>query len=124
MQKCTEDRYCLDRLNNQLEWEFESWTKTFDLVCDKAVNRRSGATLAFSTNTVIFFIMTTLADIIGRQKAMFMGVLIIWVGMIGMYFVPNYLFKLPIFGLATGCDGTFTSLFVLEMNEISSKKHR
>lgn len=50
-----------------------------------------------------------------------LGTTIVWTGYILMYFMPNFILKMATFGFSTGCDGTFTTLFILGMNESTGK---
>ena len=72
-------------------------------------------------NTCVFFILSALSDVIGRKNTLRMGTLIIWAGYVGMYFISDYKSKLAVFGLSTGCDGTFTTLFILGITETTGK---
>jgi hypothetical protein len=38
-----------------------------------------------------------------------------------MSFVDSFVWKIMIFGFALGCDGVFTTLFVMGINETSGK---
>jgi hypothetical protein len=79
--------------------------------------REFAGTLSLLINTTVYFVLSAVSDVVGRMNTLRLGTLIIWGGYIGMYFVKNYLAKLAIFGFSTGCDGTFTTLFIMGITE-------
>jgi len=61
-------------------------------------------------------------DIIGRQKTLQLATLIVWTGYVFLWALRTFIQKMAAFGFATGCDGAFTTLFILGMNEATRKK--
>lgn len=72
-------------------------------------------------NPVVYFSFQIIMDIVGRQKTLHLATGIVWTGYIFLWALRTFIQKMIAFGFATGCDGAFTMLFILGMNEATRK---
>lgn len=106
-----------------LKWPYDSWVKKYDLICgDNIKTRERGSSLSLILNPIVYFSLSSLSDHIGRRTTLMIGTSIVWTGYILLYFMPTFVSKMAAFGFSTGCDGTFTTLFILGLNE-ATRKH-
>lgn len=105
-----------------MTWPFGSWVKKYDLICgDNIKIRERGSSLSLIINPIVYFSLSGLSDFLGRRKSLMIGTAIVWTGYILIYFMPSFIAKMATFGFSTGCDGTFTTLFMLGLNEATRK---
>lgn len=115
---CSEDAACKIS-GSQTIFKFDSWTKSKGLICELKSVRENGKFFALFTNSVICFIFLNLADVFGRRFVMVLNSIIIVTSMMLANILPSFYAKMILLGVAYGCEGTFSSLFVFFMNEIT-----
>lgn len=122
---CTEETACSSP-GSKHYFKFEAWTKTMGLFCDKAHVRETGKFLALLVNSITCWIFLNLADIKGRKWVLLVNTLIIIASLVGAGFIDHFYVKMILMGMAYGCEGTFSSLFVFIMNEatLDGSRHR
>ena len=122
MIKCTEQAACLQRPHSEFKFSYDSWTKKYGLYCEKEHMRENGKTLFFVCNCISSFGILMMLDLIGRKNTSTLcaGIIIVCSGIATV--VDSWYWKMASLGLTLGCEGCFSNLFNLLMNESSRKK--
>ncbi len=121
-ESCSEDAACKIP-GSQTIFKFESWTKSKGLICDLKSVRENGKFFALFTNSIVCFVFLNLADVFGRRFVMVLNSIIIVSSMVLAIILPSFYAKMILLGVAYGCEGTFSSLFVFFMNEITCRRN-
>ena len=104
-----------------IEWSYESWTKNYKYYCDKAADRTIGKVLVLLISTVVCFTILFLADRLGRRTVVRISSVVIIVGCVATFAVPDLFWKMVAIGFAAGAEGAFSALFSILINETTSK---
>lgn len=102
-------------------YKFNSWTKTQNLVCDKRHMRSQGKFLSLLVNSLTCFTALNLSDLLGRKTTILTCTFLILSSLTAAFFAESYYIKMSLIGLAYGCEGSFASLFVFILNEVTCK---
>ena len=118
--ECSESIACSDQYSRPSP-AFSSWTQTYNLTCENKVMRESGKSMCLMLNGIVCFLTLNLADILGRKFMIVSNSILLMVSLCLAYFSNIYFLKMGLIGVAFGCQGAFSSLFVFMMNEVSRK---
>lgn len=102
-------------------FKFDSWAKTYNLYCDRRLERTHGRVLAFLINASCCLILLHLSDLWGRKTVLMLNSVLILVFMMGAALSSTYFWKMGMLGAAFGCEGDFTPLFIFMMAESTSR---
>ena len=126
-ENCTEKK-CCDFLKDPstadkclIEWSYDSWTKNYKYYCDKANDRTLGKALVLLISTLVCFSILFLADRLGRRTVVRLSSVIIILGCICTFAVPDLFWKMVAIGFAAGAEGAFSALFSILINEATSE---
>lgn len=117
-QECSEDQACLTK-GFEVVFKFNAWTKSQNLICDKRHMRSQGKLISLLVNSVTCFSALNLSDLLGRKTTIFTCIFLILSSLTLAFLAENYFLKMALIGVAYGCEGSFASLFVFIMNEVT-----
>ena len=119
--ECSESFACADLEDAVVSFKFHSWAESLSLYCDNRLLRESGKSLCLLVNGIVCFITLNLSDMFGRRFVIRLNTIVIMMSLVSAYFVPSFYIKMFFIGIAFGCQGSFSSLFVFMMNEVSRR---
>jgi Major Facilitator Superfamily len=100
-----------------VEYFYEGWVKQYSMLCDNRSSRVFYVSLIFVINASVFFGLSTIADIFGRNLILKLSTVIATLGTFLIYMVDNYGLKIIIFGVVTGTNSIFQMMFTLGLKE-------
>src|SRR3990167_8777664 len=101
----------------QVEYFYEGWVKHYNMLCDNRSSRVFYVSLIFVINASVFFCLSTIADIFGRNLILKLSTVIATLGTFLIYMVESYGMKIIIFGVVTGTNSIFQMMFTLGLKE-------
>lgn len=116
---CSE-RIACQETNPQVYFRFNSWTESMQLYCDQRLARESGKFVCLLVNSLTCFFCLNLSDVYGRKKMIVANTVCVILALIASYLSTEYHVKMVFVGLAFGCEGAFSSLYLFLINEVSS----
>ena len=105
----------LDRC--ETEWLYDGWVKKYDMICEHRTSRVFYVSLIFLLNAVVFFSLTAMADIIGRNCTLKLSTTLAIAGIFLIYYIDSYPAKIIMFGLVTGTSSVFQMMYTLGLKE-------
>ena len=72
-------------------------------------------------NTLGCFFILMLVDSLGRKSTLQIAAIVIITGVVAASFIDNWMMKMLFLGLANGCEGCFSNIFNILMNESARK---
>ena len=117
---CTEFDACKDP-KGKIYFLYEGWTQKYNLTCSFEESRSLGKTAFLVMNTLSCFLTMLLIDLKGRKFTAIAASSIIICMVFFATIFDNWYFKMVCLGIANGCEGCFSNLFNLMMNETSCK---
>ena len=121
--RCSEKKACSEP-DSKITFTYGSWTKKYKLYCDRAGIRESGKSLFFVMNTVGCFTILNLIDRVGRKLTGWICSIVIISSLALSSVLDNWYIRMICMGLANGCEGCFSNLFNVLMNETSCKSKK
>lgn len=100
-----------------VEYFYEGWVKHYNMLCENRSSRVFYVSLIFVINASVFFGLSTIADIFGRNLILKLSTVIATLGTFLIYVVDNYGLKIIIFGVVTGTNSIFQMMFTLGLKE-------
>ena len=116
---CSEHVACQDSAPN-VYFRFNSWTESMQMYCDQKFVRESGKVLCLLVNSLTCFFFLNLSDVYGRKRIIMVNSTIVILALLLAYLLQEYHLKMMFVGLAFGCEGCFSSLYLFLINEVSS----
>lgn len=101
-------------------FKFNSWTKEQNIICEKRIIRENGKFIALFTNAIVCFILLNLSDYFGRRLIIVFNSVVTVTSLLIAFVSQHFYTKMFFIGLAYGCEGTFSTLFVFLLNEVTS----
>ena len=121
---CTEKEACLDLEKNSITFSYGAWTQKYHLYCDKARIRNWGKSLYFICNTLGCFCVLSLLDKVGRRVTAVACSIVVSLSLILACLVDSWFVRMILTGLANGCEGCFSNLFIVIISECSLPRSR
>ena len=115
---CPEEDACRDP-KGKLFFTYNSWTQKYGLKCDHEEDRSLGKTVFLVMNTIGCFTILSLVDRYGRKFTMILATTIIIISAISAATFDSWFVRMFLLGLANGCEGCFSNILNLLMNESS-----
>ena len=122
---CSEVKAC-ERLSQGLpakvEFEYDNWTKTYGVYCDKENDRNFAQSLLIFCSSFNCFATLFLIDIFGRRFGMILTFVTTTAGALAAFLVDNFTIKFVGLGIAYGSDAIYSALFTIFFIELLSPK--
>lgn len=93
------------------------------MICENKHIRENGKFISLFTNAVACFILLNLSDFVGRRFMIVSNSILTILSLVLAYLLKPFYVKTFFLGLAYGCEGTFSSLFLFMMNEVTGTKN-
>lgn len=115
--KCNEEKWCssTEAQRYPLEWQYESLIKQFNLVCS-ASNislRERGENITIVLAPIVFILITTLSDYIGRRNGFIFGVGFYLTVQLLYLFSNDFMVKMVALGLSFSMDDILYSFVIM-----------
>ena len=121
MKSCDETKYC-DFLKEgkpvSKSYQFNSWVKEYDVICDKSSERVKGQTIYFLINPFVYYLFTAISDSFGRLKMFYLSILLLNLTLVSTVYIQGFIMKTVVLGIAQGLTASIASLAVVLVNEI------
>lgn len=92
-----------------------------NIICEKRISRENGKFIALFTNAITCFFLLNLCDYLGRKIVIVSNSIVTIASLLLAFISTQYYMKMFLLGLAYGCEGTFSTLFVFMLNEASGR---
>ena len=116
---CSERIACQES-NPQVYFRYNSWTESMQMYCEQKFARESGKFVCLLVNSLTCFFCLNLSDVYGRKKMIVVNTIVVILALIASYLCSEYHIKMMFVGLAFGCEGCFSSLYLFLINEVST----
>jgi MFS family permease len=116
---CSERIACQEP-NPNVYFRYNGWTESMHLYCDQKIARESGKVLCLLVNSLTCFFCLNLSDVYGRKRMIMVNTVCVITALLISYSLNEYHIKMMFVGLAFGCEGSFSSLYLFLINEVSS----
>jgi len=100
-----------------LEYLYEGWIKTYSMICQNRQSRVFYVSLIFLINATVFFTLTSLADILGRNLVLKFSTFLAAGAAIAIWYIDSYPAKIISVGLVTGNTSVVQMLYTLGLKE-------
>lgn len=104
----------------RIEWLYDGWVKNYNMICENRTSRVFYISLIFLLNAIVFFSLTAMADIIGRNYTLKMTSTVAIGGVLFIYLIDSYPAKVILFGIVTGTSSAFQMMFTLGLKEAAT----
>lgn len=100
-----------------IEYPYEGWVKSYSMICENRQSRVFYVSLIFLVNATVFFTLTSLSDIFGRNMILKASTILSAVAASSIWYIDSYPAKIIGIGLVTGNTSVVQMLYTLGLKE-------
>ena len=125
LERCAENEACAMRAagkNATFEFEYENWTKSYSLYCDRTSIRSAGESTMLTVSAILCMVLLHLADFKGRLALVYGCGLLYVTGSVGTLLADQYIWKSVLMGLANTPENIYGPLLAFVEAEYSPQE--